>query len=194
MIRPWNGVQTLGSAAQPVFGTALTAASIFATDRYTGTNRPGTTTPPVTLAVASSIGFQVNDHVQVGPKVNFTTANRKLLDHGTVAGIVDPTHISVQGLLQNHASGEYVVLDETASMVQIIPVGTSNPIYLGTDSTASAADPYIFDVIAQTSTTTSEPTYWHTSPSTGTSDSYQTSQYWVNGTDGNQIVARFSQG
>src|ERR1700742_299716 len=98
MIRPYLGVQTVGAASQPVFGTTLTAASTFSVDRFKGGNRPGTTTPPITLVVTSSVGFNVGDRVQVGPKGNFTTANRGSLDHGTVASIVDATHITAQGL------------------------------------------------------------------------------------------------
>lgn len=194
MIRPFGGITTIGSASVPVFGTTLGAATTPAVDRFTGTNKPGTTTPAITLTVGSSVGFIVNDRVQVGLKANFTTANRALLDHGVVAGIIDSTHISVQGLTQAHAaSGEFVVLDESASAVYVIPVDTANPIYLGTDETVAANDLYVFDVISKDSSTTSQPTYWHVAPPTGLGDSYQTSQYWLAGTSGDTFVARFHQ-
>lgn len=193
MIRAFAGIQAIGAASQPVFGTTTTAAVKFAVDRYTGTNTPGTTTPAILIAVTSSTGFQVDDRVQVGPKANFTAANRGNLDHGTVASIPDSTHITVQGLLQNHASGDYVVLDEPASFVLVLPVSTAHPLYLGTDETVAANDPSVFDVIAMNSSTTAEPTYWHTSPPNSLGDSYQTSQYWIAGTAADTFVARFHQ-
>lgn len=190
MIRPYGGVQTIGGSSQPVFGTTLSAASTASVDRFTGTNRPGTTTPPITLTVASTVGMVQDDHVAVGPKASFTTALRGTLDHGVIASIVDATHITVQGLTQNHASGEYVVLDEVASLVQVTPVGNTGIIYLGTDSTVSPTDGSVFDAIPIGA---SVLTYWHLSPTTDNSDSYQTSQYWVDGTSDDKFVARFQQ-
>lgn len=193
MIRPFAGIQTIAAASTPVFGTTITtAATTIAVDRYTGTNKPGTTTPAVTVNVTSSAGFLVNDRVQIGPKANFTTANRALLDHGVIASIVSATQITVQGLLQVHAVGEFCVLDEPASHVRILPVNTTAQLFLGTDSTVSSTDASVFDVIAQIAST-AEPTYWHDSFPTDNSDSYFTSQYWISGTAGNTFVARFTQ-
>jgi hypothetical protein len=186
------GVQTIGAASQPAFGTTLTAASTFSVDRYKGTNTPGTTTPPITLVVASSLGMKVNDAVLVGLKANFTPANALLLDRGLIAAVVDATHITVQGLTQNHASGEYVVLNEPAAMVQITPVTTTANIYVGNASTVSSTDSSTFDVIGKNATTI-EPTYWSLSPPTGLGDSYNTSEFWLNGTAGDTFVARFTQ-
>lgn len=194
MIRPFAGVQTVGAASMPVFGTTLTAAATYSVDRYTGTNRPGTTTPAISLTVGSTAGFNEGDSVQVGPKTNFTAANRAKLDQGTVASIVDGTHMMVQGLTQNHAAtGEYVVLAEVASAVYVIPVSTANPLYLGLDETVASNDTSVFDVISKDSATTSQPTYWHVSPPTGLGDSYDTSQYWIAGTAADTFVARFHQ-
>jgi hypothetical protein len=101
--------------------------------------------------------------------------------------------MSVNGLLQSHAAtGEYVVLDEVASTVHIIPVATTAQIFLGTDSTVSGTDLFVFDVIAKVAST-AEPTYWHDSPPTNNSDSYQTSQYWLEGTQNDTFLARFTQ-
>lgn len=191
MIRPYGGVTTIGGSSQPVFGTTLSAASTASVDRFTGTNRPGTTTPPITLTVASTVGLLQNDQILVGPKANFTAANRNLLDQGLIASIVDATHITVQGLKQNHASGEFVVLDEDASLVQITPVAISAISYIGTDSTVSSTDPSVFDVLQIFSAGSSALTYWHLAPTTATSDSYQTSQYWISGSG--TFVARFQQ-
>jgi len=193
MIRPYFGVQALGASAQPVFGTTLTAASHFAVDRFTGTNKPGATTPPVTVVLESSASLIVGDRVAVGPGSNFTVANRGNLDHGTVASIaLDGVTITVQGLLQNHASGEFLVLDEPASFVQITPITNTALMYLGTDSTVSASDTSVFDVLAPIADT-SEPTYSHISPTTGVADSYQTSQYWIDGAAASTFIARFHQ-
>lgn len=190
MIRPYGGITTIGGSSQPVFGTTLSAASTASVDRFTGTNRPGTTTPPITLTVASTVGLLQNDQILVGPKANFTAANRNLLDQGLIASVVDATHITVINLTQNHASGEYLVLDEDASLVQVTPVGNTGIIYLGTDSTVSPTDGSVFDAIPIGA---SVLTYWHLSPTTGNSDSYQTSQYWVDGTSADKFVARFQQ-
>ena len=193
MIRPYQGVQTIGAASQPVFGTALTAAITPTVDPHTGTNRPGTTPPPVIISVTSTVGILEGDSVAVGPKGNFTTANRSKLDHGVVASIISATQMSVNGLLQSHAAtGEYVVLDEVASTVHIIPVSTTAQIFLGTDSTVSGTDLFVFDVIAKVAST-AEPTYWHQSLPAGRSDSYQTSQYWLDGTQNDTFLARFTQ-
>jgi hypothetical protein len=193
MIRSFKGVQAIGAASQPVFGTTLAAAATYSVDRYTGTNRPGTTTPPIPIVVGSTVGFKQNDNILVGLKENFTTANRALLDQGTIASIVDGTHMTVIGLTQNHAAtGEYVVLDEVASYVQVQGVSLAGDAYLGTDSTVASNDPYVFDVLPIL-TPPAEQTYWHVSPTTGKADSYQTSQYWIAGTASDTFLARFHQ-
>jgi len=192
MIRPFAGVQTVAAASQPVFGTTLTAATVSPAQTTAG-NRPPASAPAQTIAVTSTAGFVQNDRVLVGPKASFTAALRSTLDEGTVTAIVDSTHMKVVGLTQNHASTDYVVLDEPASFVEVLPVSTLGPLYLGTDSTVAAADASVFDVIAKVSATTAEPTYWHTSPTNGRSDAYQTSQYWLLGTAADTFVARFHQ-
>ncbi len=184
-IREFQGVQTVGAASQPVFGTTLTAASIFATDRFTGTNRPGTTTPPVPLVVASTLGMNVGDRVLIGLKANFTRANYNLLDQGTVASIADATHLTVQGLTQNHAVGEYLVLNECASKVDVIPVSINAAMYLGKSSTVSPTDSSVF--------AGGSPQYWANNPTTATGDSYQTSEFWIYGAAGDTFIGRFDQ-
>jgi hypothetical protein len=193
MIRPWNGVQAVAAASQPVFGTTLTAAIVPSVDQHTGTNGPGTSAPPITITVTSTAGFVQNDRIAIGPKTNFTAANRKLLDLGTITAVVDGTHLKVQGLTQTHLSTDYVVLSEMCAAVYVVPVSTTAIIYLGTDETVAAADASVFDVIAKVSATTAEPTYWHQSSPTGRADSYDTSQYWLLGTAADTFVARFQQ-
>lgn len=193
MIRAFAGVQTISGTAQPVFGTALTAASKTPAQPTAG-NTPPATAPAQTLAVTSTSGFRVDDRVLVGPTANFTYVNAYLLDQGTVVGIVDATHLKVVGLTQNHAaSGEWVVLNEVASFVSVVPVAAAAFMYLGTDSTVAANDPQVFDVIGKLGGTAVEPTYWSVSPTTGKADSYQTMQYWINGTAADTFVARFHQ-
>jgi hypothetical protein len=193
MIRPFAGVQAVAAASQPVFGTTLTAAITPSVDKFTGTNRPGTSPPPIQITVTSTAGFVQNDRIAVGPKTNFTAANRSKLDLGTITSVVDTTHLLVQGLTQAHASTDYVVLSEMCSAVYVVPVSTTAIIYLGTDETVGAADASVFDVIAKVSATTAEPTYWHSSPPTGRADSYDTTQYWLLGTAADTFVARFQQ-
>lgn len=193
MIRPFQGVQSIGSAPQPVFGTALTAASKYSVDPSTGSNRPGSTTPPITLVVASTVGFNQNDPILVGPTNHFTTANRALLDQGRIASIVDATHMTVINLTQNHAAtGEWVVLADEASYVQVQGISISADAYLGTDSTVAAGDHYVFDVLPIL-TPPAEQTYWHQSLPTGRADSYDTSQYWIAGAAADTFLARFHQ-
>lgn len=180
------GLETVGAASQPVFGTTLTAASKFSVDPYKGTNRPGTTTPPIAVVVTSTQGMLVGDRVAVGPKGNFTAANRKLLDQGTIAAISSSTVMTVQGLTQNHAIGEYLVLCETSDHVNVIPVTQVGSIYLGTDSTISATDASMF--------AGGPPQYWFDNPPTGSSQAYQTDQYWLFGTTpGDTFIGRFDQ-
>jgi hypothetical protein len=187
-IRPYQGIQTVASStvAQPLFGTTLTAASKFSVDRFTGSNSPGMTTPPIAMTVASSAGMQVGDRVLVGLLANFTKANRLLLDQGTVASIVDGTHITVQGLLKNHASGEYVVLNETASYIQLIPVTIAGQFLVGTDSSTSLTDPSVYAA--------GTATYWNplVQP-TATGCTYQTCEAWLLGTAADTFVASFYQ-
>ena len=187
--RPYQGQQTTAGASQPVFGTTLTAASKFAVDRFLGTNRPGTTTPPVALTVTSSAGLQVGDRILVGPKGNFTKANAALLDQGTVAAITSPTAITVQGLTQNHASGEYLVLNEVASKVDVLMVNMAptSAVYLGTESSVSPTDTSVFAGGSQQ--------YWqNASTTTGTGQSYQTSEYWLyDSAAGDTFIGRFDQ-
>lgn len=192
MIRPFAGVQTVAAASQPVFGTTLTAATVSPAQTTAG-NRPPASAPAQTIAVTSTAGFVQNDRVLVGPKASFTAALRSTLDEGTVTAIVDSTHMKVVGLTQNHASTDYVVLDEPASFVSIVPVAASAFMYIGTDSTVSSTDTSTFDVIGKLGGTAVEPTYWSVSPTTGKADSYQTSQYWLDGTAADTFVARFHQ-
>lgn len=179
--RPYAGVQAIGAASQPVFGTTLTAASVASSSGA-----------PIAVTVTSTAGIKQNDRVLMGAKANFTSANAALLDQGTVASVVDGTHLTIQGLAQNHASTDYLVLNEEASFVAIVPVANTAVMYLGNASTVAAADASVFDVIAKV-TVAGEPTYWHTSPTTGLGDSYQTSEYWIAGTAADTFVARFTQ-
>ncbi len=77
-------------------------------------------------------------------------------------------------------------------MVQITPVTSTAVMYIGNASTVSATDSSTFDVIGKNAVTV-EPTYWHFSPPTGLGDSYNTSEFWLNGTAGDTFVARFTQ-
>lgn len=191
-IRPFGGIVSVASStvAQPLFGTTLTAASTHSIDRFHGGNRPGTTTPPITLTVASSVGMKVGDRVLVGPFASFTNsaklANPQALDQGGIASIVDATHITVQGLLVNHASGEYVVLDEVASYIQLIPVSIAGQFLVGTDSSTGLTDPSVYAA--------GTPTYWNplVQP-TATGCTYQTCEAWLLGTAADTYVASFYQ-
>ena len=100
-VRPFFGVVTLAGTAQPIFGTALTAAATPPPDQFSGNLGPGSNETQVTLTVTSTKGFGSGDRVAVGPTAAFApgaVAVGSIPDQGTVKSIVDATHLIVQGL------------------------------------------------------------------------------------------------
>jgi len=189
MIRPFNGIQTIGAASQPVFGTTMNGAGAMATDQHTLLTNPASQDSQTVLPVASTVGFRKGDRVLVGPKANFVYQGA--LDQGFIFSINPGVSITVQGLTIAHASGEYVVMDEDVAQVEIRGVANTAIIYIGNASTVAAADPSVFDVI-DAQVTASQPTYWHYPPVVGAGATYKTSEYWVAGTATDKFVARIS--
>lgn len=188
MIRAFLGVQSVGAASQPVFGTTLNGAGAMLLDQHTLNTSPGSQDSQTVLPVTSTVGFRKGDRVTVGPKANFVFAGFQ--DQGAIFAINPGVSITVQGLLIPHATGEYLLLDEDVAQVRILPiVGNVGAIYLGNASTVAAADPSVFDVIAPPAAAT-QPTYWHETPTVGSGAIYKTSEYWLAGTAADKFVAR----
>ena len=191
-IRPFGGIQTMGAASQPVFGTTLTADSTLHPDQFSGNVLPGSNPSLSYLTLASVTGFLLKDYIIVGAKGDFivpSAANK--LDVGQITAIDSVNKIlTVQGLLRTHASGEYVLLNEAAAEVVIVGVAATHVWYLGNSSTVAANDPSVFDVIAALAS--GQPTYWHHSYPTGQSNSFNTSEFWILMTQNDTFCARFS--
>ena len=188
------GIQTIASTASaPVFGTTLAAAGDLVPDPYTGKTDPASNQSLSYFSVASITGFRKGDSVVVGPKNKFILgALPGTLDVGTIYSLQTGTpypQIVVQGLVNAHASGEYLLLAELAADVRIVPVTLAAVLYLGNASTVAVGDPSTFDVIPAFAT--GNP-YFHESPTCGRANSYNTSEYWYKGTTSDTFVARFS--
>jgi hypothetical protein len=186
MIRPYKGVQALGAASQPVFGTTMNGAGVMTKDPYTQNTLPGSNPSSTVLPVVSVVGMKTGDHVLVGLKAAFVSGGA--LDLGIIQSIntVTPS-ITVSGLQSAHASGEYVVVNEDAMKVWVEPVTSTNPMYLGNASTVAAADPSVFWVV---NLPTGANPYLS---ATDLADTLKTSEFWIDGTSGDTFVAGFMQ-
>jgi len=191
-VRPFGGVTTLAGTAQPIFGSALTAAVTPPPDPYSNNLTPGSNETQVSITVASTIGFLPGDRVTVGLAAAFNpglVAAGSIPDQGTVKKITDGTHMVVQGLKQHHAAtGEWVVLNEDAGNVHLTPVAITAIAYIGVASTVAAGDPSVIDILAITS---GDPAGVVDFESIGMSQPYQLSQFWIIGTG--TYIPRFTQ-
>lgn len=181
-IRPFAGVQTIGAASQPVFGTTMNGAGVMTMDPHTLRTNPASQASSTVLPLTSTKGFRVGDRVLVGPKANFVFQGS--LDQGTVDAVVAGTSITVLGLLIAHASGEYVVLNEDAMTVSITSGTMAGVYYLGTDSTVSSTDASVFAAKNPGSDYNSPP---------GIADTQKTAEYWIFGTAADTFTASFNQ-
>lgn len=193
MIRPFGGVQSLSGAAEPVFGTTVSASFVPPPDPFSNNLNPGSNQTQVQVQVASTTGFRVGDQVAIGAASAFAVGGATTLaDVGTIKSVVDGTHLLVQGLIKGHASGEFCVLNEEVGNVHIIPVATTAVVYIGTAPTVAAADPSVIDILPIVAAA-SAPTYAHDSESIGGSQPLNTAQYWMIGTAADKVCARFTQ-
>jgi hypothetical protein len=197
-LRPFFGTTTLSGSAQPVFGTALTAAVVPLPDQFSGKNDPASNQTQVSLTVTSTKGFIPGDRIQIGPTNSFnpglaTAAQMAKVDNATIKSITDATHMVVQGVQLSHAaSGEWVVLNEDAGSVHIRPVVTTAAVYIGNASTVAAGDASVMDILPIVAAGAG-PTYFFDATAMGLSQPYQTAQFWMNGTAADTVLARFSQ-
>lgn len=182
-IRTFAGVQAIGAASQPVFGTTMNGDGILTPDPHTLKTGPASQASSTKIPVVSTKGFRVGDRVLVAPKANFVFQGSR--DQGTV-DLVDPggAFLIVLGLLIPHATGEYVVLNEDAMTVRVQPVAMAVGYYLGTDSTVAAADQSVFSV--------GSPGQIYDSPPT-IADTLKTSEFWISGTAADTFVASYMQ-
>jgi hypothetical protein len=197
------GIQAIASsgASQPLFGTTLAAAGALSPDQFSGNTAPGSNQSLSYLPVNSSVGFRPGDHVAVGPKSYFvvptygSTPNYGLLDTGIIkeilSGSPDDT-IVVQGLQNAHASGEYLVLNEPANIVKIIPRITTGILYIGNEETVSSTDRSVIDAIPIYGGTGAVP-YFHESKVGSGANPFQTVEYWLRGTAADTFLAYWTE-
>jgi len=188
------GVQTMAAAAsQPVFGTTMSAAGVLIPDQYSGNTNPGSNQSLSYLTLTSVTGFRVGDLVVVGPKASFSAPVLLTapLDTGTIKKIAGSV-VTVQGLISSHASGEYVLLNEEAAFVYVIPRVNTALLYLGTASTVAVADASTFDVLPIYTGSGAVP-YYHQSSASDRTNPYKTSEFWINGAQNDTFIARYTQ-
>jgi hypothetical protein len=188
-VRPFNGIVTLSGAAQPLFGTAVTAAVTPPPDQYSNNLNPGSNETQCNLTVTSTNGFLPGDRIVVGPTAAFKpgiVAVGSIPDQGTVKSITSSTVMVVQGLKKSHAaSGEWCVLNEDAGNVHITPVTLSAATYIGNASTVASTDPSVIDYFASAATLPID------FESIGQTQPMQLSQFWIFGSG--TLVPRWTQ-
>lgn len=182
---PFAGVQTVTGNAQPVFGTALTAAVVPPPDPFSGNLNPGSNQTQVTVAVTSTKGFYPNAEILIGPGADFEPGSAMgLADRGVVKKVVSSTVLLVQGLSKAHASSEWCVLNEVVGRVRVRYLG-SNLLYLGNASTVSATDSSVFEALAAG--------LLFDTGDIGTSQPWQTAAFWAYGTLNDTFIGSYGQ-
>lgn len=180
------GTVTLGAAPQPVWGTALAAATpIPAPDPYTNSYAPGSELGSVTVQVASTRGFIVGDPVIVRPTTIDATHPSEV---GFVTKIVDATHMNIANLTLSHASGQWVINNSMVGRI-VIQADTANTalLLLGDESTVAAADPaLIYNIGAPASATVTPPEY--VLGSDLQNNCINLGQFWITGTTGQKYL------
>ena len=174
-IRGFTGIQTIGAASQPLFGTTISAVASFIPDQYSGNTTPGSNQSLFTCTLAVGAGFRKGD-----------------IDIGMILSINTGTGVTtIQGLNNTHAAGEYVLLHEDAAQVLIEPRVNTGLIYIGSYSTVASNDASVFDVIPIWTGAGTMP-YYHQSVSGDRFNPFKTSEYWLSGTNTDTYIARFS--
>ena len=180
------GTQTLGSAARPVWGTTLSAASpVPFPDPFTNSYAPGSMLPPVTLAVVTSVPFRVGDPILVRPATIDATHPQEA---ATVSAIVDGTHITVVGLTVSHASGQFVINNSNVARL-VVQADSANThlLYLGNDSTVGASATSLIYVIGSPSSAIVQPAEYALNDSI-VECPIALGQFWITGTSGEKFL------
>lgn len=194
-IRPFYGTQTVSGSVQPVFGTAVTAAVTPPADQFSGQLGPGSNETQTNLTVTSTKGFLPGDRVAVGLTAAFKpgiVAAGSIPDQGQVKSITSSTVMVVQGLKNSHAAtGEWCVLNDSASSVHIRPVVTAAAVYIGNASTVSSSDVSLLDILPIVAAAGTAPGYVFDTESAGVAQPVQLSEFWLVGTANDTFLARF---
>ena len=194
-VRPFAGIITLSGSAQPLFGSAVTAAVTPPADQFSGSLTPGSNETQCSLTVTSTNGFLPGDRVAVGLTAAFKpgiVATGSIPDQGTVKSITSGTVMVVQGLKNSHAAtGEWCVLNDSASSVHIRPVVTAAAVYIGNASTVSSSDVSLLDILPIVAAAGTAPGYVFDTESAGVAQPVQLSEFWLVGTANDTFLARF---
>ena len=193
IIRPFLGVQTIGAASQPVFGTTLSAASTLVTDQFANQylSQASSANPSVSKVTLGSVsGFKTGDRVLIAPKASFVDGGTR--DGGTILSI-DTVHntMVVQGLLTVHANGDYIVINNDAAQVWVIPVALTGVAYLGVFETVASNDPSVFDRLPIYNGT--GVPYVHRDVSGSAFSPFSLSEYWIQGTNTDTFIAGWAE-
>lgn len=184
-LMPFKGIQTVTGSAQPIFGTALTAAVTPQPDPFAGNLAPGSNQTQAQVTIGSTAGFIPGQEILIGAAADFEPGlATTLADRGVIKKIVSSTVLLVQGLRNAHASGEWLLLNEVVGFIRLTNLGT-HTLYLGNASTVSPTDSSVIDAIPA-----SAATY---TISIGTTQPLQTSEFWLYGTADDTFVASFGQ-
>lgn len=179
------GIQTLGAAAQPVFGTTLTAAFTPTPDSYTGNYEPRSQPAHATVAVASTAWFRVGDKAGIGPAGG-------PYDFFRITAIGSATAMTLTGGTKAHASGEFVILGVDAARIKIdmTTVGATTDItYIGEDNTVGSTSTTLFAIISGATTGIPIVGGGYDIGQSSVGNVYGTSHYWILGTSGDKYLA-----
>ena len=173
MIRSF-GLQTLGAAAQPLFGDKLTAAMPI----------PAAGIDPI-ATVANTAIYQVGDRITIDPQ----QAN---VDTLLVAVILSSTtmQLSSQGApIHTHSTNAIIALAiPCAEMIVQLSDGTSGNAFLGSDNTVtSVPGGSVFQILYKTAAAT--PTVSFRFTNSVAFNSIRTDDCWIIGTTGNTFIA-----
>jgi|SRR5208283_1620736 len=169
-----TGYIALGATGtqQPVFGTALSAASVL----------PGAGSPLVKIAVTSSAWFKANDLVLLDP---LGTHPEQLY----ISSVPDSTHVVVNFPQFVHSSGVWLQLAIccVGVFVQCQP-GNTGAILIGTKGVKYSTLAYGIALLEPTGAAV-QPVYF-ADPINGLANAMKTDDYWFDGADtGDKILA-----
>ncbi len=184
------GIQAIGAASQPVFGTTLNGAGVLTPDPFAFPPTTGPSANPSIsiLTVVAVTGLRTGDRVAVAPKTTFVLGG--VPDTGTILAIdISNKKLTVQGLLNAHASGDYVVLDNAAAGVWVIPVALTGVAYLGQYETVAVGDASTFDRLPIYNGT--GVPYVHSIVSGSQFSPLNLVEYWIQGTNTDTFLARW---
>lgn len=172
-MRAW-GKTTLGSAAVPVFGDALTAA-------FTGVLTGGF----YKVTVASTTKYQVGDRIIVNPG----TTQSVLLINGIASSTVLNCQSEGGAAVNSAVSTSLIMLDIACMDISIQPAsGGAAAMILGTDSTVTNTGGGTAFYELDKTTAGTQPNVYRLANHIG-QDAIRTSEFWIVGTSGDAYYA-----